>query len=124
MSYQAVSGWNNPGTLIDLDPQPATPDAMQVAREVEAASGLTYADGKTFVELVYTILQPEEFTAINTQLGGLSVTMRSAEVTVRVKGNDDTYANYNAIAHYPKRIQRTPTGFRNVTYEITLVEAL
>lgn len=121
-TYQAVLNHNNAGNLADFSPQPASPGGVQTPRKVYAGSRAIYPDGDPFVDLVFTIADPSERNTLDAQLG-LSDTVFSAEITVRVRKNDDTFANYNAVVER-NDAQRNLLGWRNLTYRVYLLEAL
>lgn len=120
MSYQVADTWNNEAGLANLIPQPATPDRLQIEANYAADASSTGV-GMPYVDLVYTVLTNSEFSALNTQLG-ISLLSRSNAVTIAVKQDDDSYANYNAMVYYPDA-KHSPVGWK-ATYRVVLVEAL
>lgn len=126
MTYQVADTWNNEAGLAALDPQPATPNGIQTAGRVYAVDGSSYPDGQMFVELVWSVMTNEEKNAVDTALG-VSDTTTSNAVTVRIRGNDGNFANYNGIVHYPiigQDGRRSVLGWQNMTYRVTGLEAI
>jgi hypothetical protein len=126
MPYQAAIGHNNAAGLTTLSPQPSSPNGVQTARYSNSASGQTYPDGEQFIELVYTSLEPAQKNALDTAFG-VSDSVGSNEITVRIRKNDDSFANYNAIVDYPpvgRKARRSLNGWESVSYTVHLVEAL
>ena len=126
VTYQAADTWDNEAGLADLDPQPATPNGIQTAGRVYAADGSSYPDGQMFVELVWSVMTNEQKNAIDTALG-VNDTTTSNAVTLRLRGNDGDFANYNGTVHSPeigRGGRRSLVGWQNVTYRVTGLEAL
>lgn len=121
MTYQVALNHDNEAGLANFVPQPASPGGVQTPRKVYTGNGI-YPDGDPFVDLIYTIADPDERNTIDAQLG-LSDTVFSSQVTIRIRKNDDSFANYNATV---ERIepQRSPLGWRNLNYRVRLEEAL
>lgn len=121
MAYEVADAWDNEAGLTPLTPQPKSPGGVQFANKTYAASGRADWDGEPFIDLVYTILEHAEYNTIRTQLG-LSDTIASNDVTIRIRKNDDTFGNYNGTVEQ-REGERNPLGWR-VTFRVKLVEAL
>ena len=122
-TYQSVTGYNNSGTMTDLDPQPASPAGIQFPAEIVAANGYVYTDGSPFIDLVFSAVSPTQRNALCTKLG-ISQTTRYALNTVAVRLDDSTFGTFNAIARYPKTVKRDAVGFRDFTIRVVLVAQL
>lgn len=125
-AYQVAIGNDNEVELATLAPQPALPQGIQTSRRVFAASGNSYPDGEQYADLTYTIMTPEQFNEVNTDLG-ISETTTSSDNTFTLRQNDGSFGNFNGTVHYPeigKDARRTPLGFENVRYRVTKLEAL
>lgn len=128
MKYAIVDGFNNEMTLEELDPQPSTPGGIQTADRIWAADGSSYPDGQKFVELVFTFLEDQQKTDMDTDLG-VSEDVTSNQITVRLRTNSASagvpvFANYNGVVHFPETIKRDMVGWSQVIYRVTGLEAL
>ena len=122
-TYQNVAGYNNSGTMTDIDPQPSSPAGIQFPAEIVAASGAVYTDGSPFIDLVFSAISPTQRNAICTKLG-ISQTTRYALNTVAVRLDDSSFGTFNAICRYPKTLKRDPIGFRDFVVRVVLVQQL
>lgn len=120
--YKIAAGWNNEGSLANMLVQPATPSRLQYANRDFSADGKSTPAGSAFVDLVYTVLTNDEFPALNTQFG-VTLTAPDCAVTIRLKKDNNQFANYNAWIHYPEQPQHAPVGWK-ATYRVNIVEAL
>lgn len=96
--YKVAIGHNNAAGLALITPQPRS-TRLRAARVVTAINGLAYEDGALQTEFVYRVLSWTNFNALNTAFGLTSA--KSALVTLRLRKNDNTYANYNATIIAP-----------------------
>jgi hypothetical protein len=78
--YAVGIGWDN-DTLTVLDPQPAS-DGLQFSVRDIAVSGLQYDTGQMYCQFVWSMLEPEDYTALLTVMG-LTV-VASRKMTMRV----------------------------------------
>lgn len=100
-TYKAATGFNNAAGLADLSPQPACPGLDSGVIET-GGDGLDYEDGVLPTTFDYGFLTYSDYSSLLSQLGGLSDSVKSARITVRLKRNSDrTFANYNAIVIRP-----------------------
>lgn len=120
--YQIALGYNNAAGLANILVQPATPSRIQYDKRNYAADGTTTPAGEPYVDLVYSILDNAEFPALNAQFG-ITLLVPDRQVTIRIKQDDGTFANYNAMIHYPENPQHSMAGWK-VTYRVSLKEAL
>ena len=122
MPYQIADGWNNTGGLADLVIQPASPGGLQIPQRVNADSGDAYHEGEMFMDLVYSL--NEDRAALETQLG-VSITVASNQVTIRLPDNNYTFANFNAWVEYPTGGQRfNRNAWNQVVYRVRIKESL
>lgn len=98
--YQVADNFNNAAGLADLDPQPACP-GLDDGRVIIGGDGLEYEDGVLPTSFDYGFLTYPDYDSLLDQFG-LSDTVRSNQITVRLKRNSDrAFANHNAIVIRP-----------------------
>lgn len=121
--YQVADGHNNADNLAILSPQPATPDAIQYPQIRYAADGSAVFHGAPYIDVVWSSLTREQYNDLMTA-HGLSQTVASNAVTVAVRGDDDTFANYNATAVHLKSAKRGMAFWTQLTIRYRNLEAL
>lgn len=94
--YQIYPGWDMAGSLVDMIIQPSMPGQSWPSREM-AGDLLTKPDGFKHCQLIFDFMSIAQRVSFETQ-AGLSETVESARVTVRVPRNSDrAFTNYNAV---------------------------
>lgn len=121
--YQVAPGWNNAGELAAIVPQGASPDAIQYPELRYAADGSASFHGYMFMDLVWSSLERAQYNSLMTQFG-LSQTTASARVTVTIREDDDSFANYNATAIHVKAAKRARPFWKQLTIRLRNLEAL
>ena len=122
MPYQAAIGWDNAAGLVDLTPQPASPSGFQFASRSHAAAGDSYHEGEMVMDLTYTL--NEDRATLETQLG-VSITVASSKVTLRLPDNNYQWGNYNCWVEYPQGGTRfNSQSWNQVVYRVRVKEAL
>ena len=123
MPYQIVDGHDNEGTLADVTLQPASP-IVEAGRVRVAGDTLSYADGFETAYWAYEDLLPNsDYETLLTEFGVSAA--ESNEVTVRTYSRGTrTFANYNAVIRKPLKAKYKEGFWRNVVFELTLIEAL
>lgn len=123
MPYQVAIGLNNAAGLADMAPQPRTPDPLDATEVVWSSDRSLVPIGANTLELQWTALSNTQKSALLTAFG-LSETARTAAVTVRIKNNANTLANYSAYASWLKTERRAYTGWVDFRINIELIVAL
>lgn len=122
MPYQAISGHDNVGTLVDLDPQPRSATMPRSPELVFYGSGAEF-NGATYAELEWTALDRDSVDALLDQYG-LSQTAASNDVTVSLRGRDDAFFNANATAIYLQTERLTPYGWEGFRIRYIHIEEI
>lgn len=120
--YQIALDHDNEGELENMLVQPATPGRIQFNNRDYSADGKSTPQGEPYVDLVYSILSNSEFPALNEQFD-VTLMIPDREVTIRLKQDDNTFANYNGTIHYPENPIHSMAGWK-ATYRVNLKEAL
>jgi hypothetical protein len=123
--YQAAPNHNNASGLQTLDPQPRNNSDIQYPEFFDAADSSTIPAGAQFVELTFSA----KYSKLSALLArfGLSLTVFSAECTVRLHKDDDTWANFNGTASWRTGKTRGPAGgryWRGFTIIVRKLEAI
>ncbi len=116
-------GYNNANLLEPVNPQPAQPDPIRFAEVNYGGDGSSEFNGFRTARLVWR--NGVKRTGRNSILGqfGLSDTVASAQVTVRLRKNFNLFGTFNAIARHEQPGRRNATGWEAVEIElIKLVE--
>lgn len=99
-------GWNHPGALELFDPSPDT-DGLEYPREIDAADGSGYFDGKPFMALRFPdVMTPADWVATLTKSGLSDPSVRRVKVTVRLP--DENKVDYSIYNGWAQRSARTP----------------
>lgn len=104
MPWQVKAGHDNVATLANMVQQPAMPRGIEYPELRFAANGTAARHGAVFADLEWNVLlrfPVGEEASVRDQLltqFGLSDATASAAVTVQLRNNSGTYANYNATA--------------------------
>lgn len=123
MPYQIADGFNNAGSLATITPQPAAPDGIRYPELVFYGNGQADFDGALYVDLYWTALTRAQYNTLRT-LFGLSDTVASNDVTVRLRTNADSWANYNATAIYLHTERREMYGWSRLSVRLINMAAL
>lgn len=118
MTYQIASGYNNVAGYADLDPQPACKGIEYVF--ADSPVGRVPISGG-FAFLVYNNLQASEFDAILTTTGLNNVYYK--EITISLPIDDRTFADFNAIIHYPSQ-RNYEKFYQNIVFPLTNIEEI
>lgn len=125
--YKLAVGHNNAAGLVTVTPQPMSPGILY-PRQVNAASGDVYDDGRAYTVWLYDgVLTPAQYAALLTAFGLASA--RTALVTVATVTDEarTTWASYNAriVRPFNGSDARFKRGFwRDVTFVLRNLEAL
>lgn len=104
MPWQVKAGHDNVATLANMVQQPAMPRGIEYPELRFAANGTAARHGIAFCDLEWNVIKRIPLTgstSVRDQLlaqFGLSDSTTSAAVTVQLRNNSGTYANYNATA--------------------------
>lgn len=123
MPYQVYIGLNQAANLADMAPQPRTVDPIDAGEVIWASDGSLVPVGADTLELQWTAISNSERSALLTAFG-LSETTRTAAVTIRLKINAGTFANYNCWATYLKTERRVYTGWVDFRIRVEIIVAL
>lgn len=125
VSYMAAVGHNNPGGMVRLAFQPATPEGIQWPELVYGGDGSANYNGTPFVVLKFSGgIDEDDRNQVIGQFG-LGDSLASgpvayANVTVQIPDNDGSAIVCNGIASLPERKRRT-FGFYE-DFEITITD--
>lgn len=119
-TVQVAQGTDNEAGFADIAVEPFVP-GLDYPERSAGLPGARYGRGRLQTALTYAILTRTEFNSLRTQLG-LDDTADSAQITIRLRGNDDTLQDYNCWVHAPK-IDRKLAFWRDVRFELTELEA-
>lgn len=122
-SYQVAIGHNNASGLSPMRPQPRNPSDIAYPEFLVGLDGSNIPQGNQSVDLLFQALSYAEWVATLAQFG-LSKTVFNANVTVRLRQDDDTYANYNAIASHQTGKERGYGFWRAFVVTVGWLEAL
>lgn len=109
MPYRIADGHDNEAAFADMTPQPAS-EAIRAPELVFYGNGQAEFEGTPYVDLLWSGLSRAQYNTLRTQLG-VSDTVASNDVTVRLRLNDDTFGNYNATLIYLRSERREPWGW-------------
>jgi hypothetical protein len=112
--YQIAINHDNTAGLAAIDPQPATPDAVQYPEIRNSADGGAVFHGDPYIDLVWTSLTREQYNALMTQ-HGLSQTVASCAITATIRDDNDAFSNYNATALHLKSAKRGMAFWQKLT---------
>lgn len=115
-SYQIADGHDNEASFAAISPQPAS-EAVRAPELVYYGDGSAEFVGAAFVELRWSSLSRTQYTALRTQLG-ISDTVASNEVTIKLRLNDDTFDDYNGTLVYLRTERRMPYGWRDFSVRV------
>ena len=124
MTYQIVDGYDNAGTLADVDPQPKSGGLMYPER-IAALDGTEFDDGLLYTDWVYTMLTAAQYDSLLTAFGLASAITN--EVTVKTITDDRTFANYNGMVVKPrmgKDVKYNRGFYHDARFRIKHMEAL
>lgn len=124
MPYQVAIGHDNAAGLSTITPQPATPDGLRYPEINYGGDGTASFNGHLTADLVWNNLVDRDRRAVIAAQFGLSDTVASALVTVRILKNDDTFANFNCTANATLGARRTPVAWQDFRIILTKLEAL
>jgi len=123
--YEVAAGHDNAAGLTALTWQPATPTGFKYPAYRWSAAGMKPQGGA-----YYDLDWPEATTTAQRALIlselGLTDAVPSAELTMRLQNNNDTWSNYNVLASYLGDDARVPgtgtwTGTRVRLTQITVL---
>ncbi len=120
--YAVAAGYNNAASLATLTPQPRLARPLAAAELNYYGTGAAQFNGQISTTLEWTAFDPAERNSILSQFG-LSLTVASAEVTVRINWNRAAFANYNAVAVYSPSERPTQIGWQGFTIDLLGLEA-
>lgn len=121
--YEVADGYNNAAGLAALTPQGATPNGLKYPETDWFGSGGAEVNGELQTELVWNDIDVTDYNTLRTQLG-ITDTAISNLVTIRLRTNTDTFANYNAIVVDLQTWQRTPIGRSDFRVLVKKIEAI
>lgn len=122
MAYEIVVGWDDSAGLVELDPQPATPDGMLYPEVTPFPMGYGY-NGRPYIDVTWNAADRDQYNDILTA-HGLSDTVASAECTAMIRKNDNTFADANVIANYTQEARRQMAFWGRLTIRYWIVEWL
>ncbi len=120
-SYQVADGKDNAAGLIDISPQPASPDGVRYPELVFSADGSAHFHGWAYIDLVWNSIDRASYNAILTAFG-LSQTVAHNAVTVKIRDNDDTFRVYNGDAIRLQEEQRRLVFWKQLTIRVNNLE--
>lgn len=121
MPYRIADGFDNEAGFADINPQPAS-EAVRYPELVYYGNGQAEFDGAPYVELLWSGLSRTQYNALRTQLG-VSDTVASNDVTVRIRLNDNTFDDYNATLIYLRSERREPWGWSRFSVRLNNLAA-
>lgn len=121
MPYRIADGFDNEVSFADMTPQPAS-EAVRYPELVYYGNGQADFDGSPFVDLLWSGLSRSGYNTLRTQLG-ISDTVASNDVTVRIRLNDNTFGNYNATLIYLRTERREPWGWSRFSVRLNNLAA-
>lgn len=121
--YRVADTHNNAGGLETINPQPQRGTAMDSAQIMTNGSGGAVGIGYTRMTLAWNSLERDQYNSILTAFG-LSLSVRSNEVTVRLRQNDNTFANFNATALLLEQPRPGLAFWSNLTILINRIEPI
>lgn len=107
--YRIADGHDQEASFADIAPQPAS-EAVRAPEIVYYGNGTAEFAGAPFADLLWSGLSRAQYNALRTQLG-VSDTVASNDVTVRLRLNNDTFGNYNATLIYLRTERREVWGW-------------
>jgi len=118
--YRIADGHDQEASFADINPQPAS-EAVRMPELVYYGNGQAEFNGTPFADLVWSGLSRAQYSALRTQLG-VSDTVASNDVTIRLRLNSDSFGNYNAprnggLRGRSTRIGSPPTAARSSGYQ-------
>lgn len=124
-SYAVVDGFNNSGTVVPFDPEPACPEGIRYPEVTYSGRGAKGFLGFPVARLVWNNLEDRADASTLLALCGLSLEygseVTSNEVTVRLKDWDDTFITVNAVANVPDGLRRLfALGWSNLEIEFII----
>jgi hypothetical protein len=124
-SYEIGDTYENMVNIEDLGlPPPSGSEFEDYSVENIAGNGLVYGDGYPTAQWPFDILSQAAFNALCNYVNNQYTTGASAQVYIKTKKRDGTYATYTAIIHQPKGKRPPVSGgyWRDVTVEFTHLE--
>lgn len=121
--YQIADGHDNAAGLATISPQPGVPDAVKFPETDFFGDGGAEVNGFQQLELVWTALTRSQYNTLRTALG-VTDTVITNDVTIRIRTNADTFANYNATVIDLQTARRSYTGWENYRVLVTKLEAI
>lgn len=109
MAYQIADGHDQEASFADITPQPAS-EAVRSPELVYYGNGQAEFVGTPYVDLLWSGLSRAQYNTLRTQLG-ISDTVASNDVTVRILLNSDSFGNYNATLIYLRSERREFWGW-------------
>ncbi len=107
--YRIADGHDQEASFADINPQPAS-EAVRMPELVYYGNGQAEFNGTPFADLVWSGLSRAQYSALRTQLG-VSDTVASNDVTIRLRLNSDSFGNYNATLIYLRTERREMWGW-------------
>jgi len=107
--YRIADGHDQEASFTDINPQPAS-EAVRMPELVYYGNGQAEFNGTPFADLVWSGLSRAQYSALRTQLG-VSDTVASNDVTIRLRLNSDSFGNYNATLIYLRTERREMWGW-------------
>lgn len=123
-TYQFASGYNNTGSLVDVDPQPNSP-GMQEGRRQQRGDGSFVQDGYYKTSWNYGYLTHSQYSSLLTAFGLTGNTLSAACTVTNPKNVDRTFGSYNAIIvrpNIPDEGKQTMGRWLEVTFQIIRME--
>ncbi len=109
-----LAGMTNIETLTTPLPVPRAV-FKEYAEYISAASGRTYGRGYPSCQWIFSLLTSAQRQQLKTFCPGAS-----AAVYIRTLTNSDTYANFQAVMHWPEEEERDPSKRRD-RLELTIL---
>lgn len=107
--YRIADGHDQEANFADIAPQPAS-EAVRMPELVYYGNGQAEFVGLPFLDLAWSGLSRAQYNALRTQLG-ISDTVASNDVTVKLRLNSDTFDDYNATLIYLRTERREAWGW-------------
>lgn len=127
-AYQVYLGWDEESNLATILPQPATPGGVGVDAVWNCEQGAN-AQGYLRTALTWRgrgdgAITRAQYNAILTQFG-LSNSVLTTDVTVRIRANDNSFENWNATATYlPGSARRNMAFWDDLDITLILLELI
>lgn len=116
-TYQIADGHDNEASFAVMTPQPAGRSGQRYPELVFYGNGQADFEGGLFMELSWDTMTRAQYNTLRTQLG-ISDTVASNDVTVKIRQNDNTFDDWNATLIYLRTEQRRPDGWRGFSVRL------